>query len=145
MKRDSLIVHVLMMISYLSLACSSVIVNSALWQSEPSYPVLLIPGDGGSRIYARLNRSSTQHWFCSKKTADWYTMWLNYEPFFMPPEFTCLMDNAHLVYDEKTGTYHNVPGFETKMDPIGSLDGSSYLGNTKPNKCGIKVDENWHR
>ena len=96
--------------------------------TQPSNPVLLIPGDGGSRIYGKLNRTSTDHWFCYKTTSDWFTMWLNYEPFFFPPVFTCFMDNAHLVYNNKTGEYSNVPGVTTKMDPIGSLDGCSYLG-----------------
>ena len=96
--------------------------------TQPSNPVLLIPGDGGSRIYGKLNRTSADHWFCYKTTSDWFTMWLNYEPFFFPPVFTCFMDNAHLVYNNKTGEYSNVPGVTTKMDPIGSLDGCSYLG-----------------
>ena len=102
--------------------------DEKLTKSQPSNPVLLIPGDGGSRIYGKLNRTSSEHWFCYKTTSDWFTLWLNYEPFFLPPVFTCFMDNAHLVYDNKTGSYKNVPGVQTKMDPIGSLDGCSYLG-----------------
>ena len=34
------------------------------------HPVVLVPGDGGSQIEARLNRTSTGHWWCSK-TSDW--------------------------------------------------------------------------
>ena len=34
------------------------------------HPVILVPGDGGSQIEARLNRTSTGHWWCSK-TSDW--------------------------------------------------------------------------
>ena len=38
--------------------------------SSPVYPVVLVPGDGGCQIEARLNRTQVAHWWC-KKTSDW--------------------------------------------------------------------------
>ena len=34
------------------------------------YPVVLVPGDGGSQIEARLNKTEVAHFWCSK-TSDW--------------------------------------------------------------------------
>ena len=36
----------------------------------------LVPGDGGSRIEARLNKTWVPHYFCYKKS-DWFELWLN--------------------------------------------------------------------
>ena len=30
------------------------------------HPIILIPGDGGCQIEARLNKTTTNHWWCSK-------------------------------------------------------------------------------
>ena len=38
---------------------------------SPVYPVILVPGDGGCQIEARLNRTQVAHWWC-KKTSDWW-------------------------------------------------------------------------
>lgn len=44
------------------------------------YDVLyfIVPGDGGSQLDARLNKTDVPHFFCTK-TADWYNLWLNME------------------------------------------------------------------
>ena len=34
------------------------------------HPVILVPGNGGSQLEARLNKSSSGHWWCSKNS-DW--------------------------------------------------------------------------
>lgn len=39
-------------------------------------PVIIVPGDGGSQIEAKLDKPSVKHFQCSKK-ADWYTLWLS--------------------------------------------------------------------
>lgn len=40
-------------------------------------PVILLPGDGGSRLQARLNRRDVAHHYCERKTNDWFDLWLN--------------------------------------------------------------------
>lgn len=39
-------------------------------------PIILIPGDGGSRLEAKLNKKAALHHYCEKKT-DWFDLWLN--------------------------------------------------------------------
>jgi len=40
-------------------------------------PVILLPGDGGSRLQAKLNRTSVEHHYCERHSADWFDLWLN--------------------------------------------------------------------
>ena len=72
------------------------------------HPVVLVPGDGGSQIEARLNRTTTGHWWCSK-TSDWYDLWLNINEMltFM---VDCWKENVALQYDPKTRSTSNAAG-----------------------------------
>ena len=67
----------------------------------PLHPVILVPGDGGSQIEARLNKTSG-HWWCSKNS-DWYDLWLNINQM-LEPEVMCWSDNVALQYDPVTHT-----------------------------------------
>lgn len=40
-------------------------------------PIILMPGDGGSRLQARLNRQNVLHHYCERKSNDWFDLWLN--------------------------------------------------------------------
>lgn len=40
-------------------------------------PIILIPGDGGSRIQAKLDRQKAAHVYCERKSNDWFDLWLN--------------------------------------------------------------------
>lgn len=40
--------------------------------------LLLVPGDGGSQMEAKLNKPSVVHYVCDK-TSDWFSLWLNIE------------------------------------------------------------------
>ncbi len=35
-----------------------------------------VPGDGGSQIEARINRTESKHWWCFNHS-DWFDLWLN--------------------------------------------------------------------
>lgn len=74
----------------------------------------LVPGDGGSRIEARLNKPSTVHYFCDKTTKDWFNLWLNLE-LLAPLIIDCWTDNVKLHYDVNTRTTSNSPGVETRV------------------------------
>ena len=67
--------------------------------------MILVPGDGGSQIEARLNKTSA-HWWCSK-TSDWYDLWLNINQM-LQPEVQCWSDNVALQYDPSTRTTRSV-------------------------------------
>lgn len=47
-----------------------------LYWSSGLHPIILVPGDGGSQVEGRLNKTTTVHYICSK-TSDWFTLWLN--------------------------------------------------------------------
>lgn len=38
-----------------------------------------VPGDGGSQVEAKLNRSSVVHYICAKASDDYFNLWLNME------------------------------------------------------------------
>lgn len=40
-------------------------------------PVILVPGDGGSRLQAKLDRRDVAHHYCERKSNDWFDLWLN--------------------------------------------------------------------
>lgn len=44
---------------------------------EQLTPVILLPGDGGSRLQAKLNRTTVEHHYCERHSADWFDLWVN--------------------------------------------------------------------
>lgn len=40
-------------------------------------PVILLPGDGGSRLEAKLDRKDVLHHYCERRSDDWFTLWVN--------------------------------------------------------------------
>lgn len=56
--------------------------------TEPRlHPVILVPGDGGSQVEGRLNKTNTVHYMCDK-TSDWFDLWLNLEQ--LIPQVRCV-------------------------------------------------------
>ncbi|XP_071957989.1 lysosomal phospholipase A and acyltransferase-like [Antedon mediterranea] len=80
------------------------------------YPVILLPGDGGSQLKATLNKSEAPHFYCREHTTSFF-IWLDVGEF-IPPFINCFVENIRLVYDIKTrtssppkGVKITVPGF----------------------------------
>lgn len=40
-------------------------------------PIILMPGDGGSRLQAKLNRTDVVHHYCERRSNDWFDLWVN--------------------------------------------------------------------
>lgn len=40
-------------------------------------PVILLPGDGGSRLQAKLNRRDVLHHYCERNSKDWFDLYLS--------------------------------------------------------------------
>lgn len=61
------------------------------------HPVIMIPGDGGSRIEARITKTRGSSAACYWKfwKGDWFELWLNWY-FFMPKMFDCWVENMRL-------------------------------------------------
>ena len=59
-------------------------------------PVIIIPGDGGNQIEARLtDKPSAPHWFCAKNS-DWFRLWLDPSQL-LPGYVDCWADNMRQV------------------------------------------------
>jgi len=61
---------------------------------------VVVPGDGGSQVEARLNKPSVVHIWCTQMTTEWYSLWLNLE-LLAPYILDCFIDNIryyHLFY-----------------------------------------------
>ncbi|XP_037960187.1 phospholipase A2 group XV-like [Teleopsis dalmanni] len=71
-------------------------------------PIIFVPGDGGTQLRAKLNKSSSPHYICQKQS-DWYSIWLNLDQL-IPGAIDCWVDNIKLYYDNITRTTHNTPG-----------------------------------
>lgn len=91
---------------------------STATEARKLHPVILIPGDGGSQLEAKLNKPSTVAWYCWKKTDNWYNLWLSVR-LLIPKVIYCLIDNMRLVYDAKTRTTSNSPGVDVRVPGFG--------------------------
>lgn len=68
-----------------------------------------MPGDGGSQLEALLDKTDVPHYFCDKKTSEWFDLWLNLA-LLVPFVIDCWIDNMRLVYDNTTRKTLNAPG-----------------------------------
>ncbi|XP_033754287.1 group XV phospholipase A2-like [Pecten maximus] len=96
------------------------------FSGESLSPVILMPGDGGSQFFAKLNKTNVPHVFCEKQTSDYFNLWLNvYE--LAPYLIDCFTDNMRLVYDRKTHTTHNAPGVDIQIRGWGDTETVEWL------------------
>jgi len=89
-------------------------------------PVIIIPGTGGSRLEARLNKPEVNHWWCHK-TSDWYTLWFSLSEL-LPFTIDCWVDNIFLKWDPVAKVYTDNDGVEVRVPHAdGSTGGVEYL------------------
>jgi lysophospholipase-3 len=63
---------------YLLLLAFAVGANSLIAPNESRLsPVILVPGDGGSRLEAKLDKKDVAHHYCERKSDDWFDLWVN--------------------------------------------------------------------
>lgn len=93
-------------------------------------PVILIPGDGGSQIEAKLDKQTVPHYICAKQSTDFFNIWLNLE-LLVPLVIDCWVDNMRLVYDNTTRATQNAPGVETRVPFFGDPFSVEYLDPSK--------------
>ncbi|XP_034101270.1 phospholipase A2 group XV [Drosophila albomicans] len=91
-------------------------------------PVIFVPGDGGSQVEARLNKSDAPYFVCEKQH-DWYNLWLDLEQLVIPMVY-CWIDNVKLYYDKITRTTHNTPGVETRIPGWGDPEVVEWIDPT---------------
>lgn len=87
---------------------------------------MLVPGDGGSQVEARLNKSTAVHYICEKTTADYFNIWLNME-LLVPLVIDCWIDNIKLIYDNQTRTTRNSDGVDIRIPGFGGTETVEWL------------------
>ncbi|CAF1643615.1 unnamed protein product, partial [Adineta ricciae] len=97
--------------------------------ADIQYPAIFIPGDGGSQIWARLNRTlPPPHFFCYRHS-DWFELWLNLE-LIAPEVIDCFVDNMRLLYNETTKKTSNLEGVETQIPGFGQTSTVEYFDSS---------------
>ena len=87
--------------------------ESSQSQVKNLHPVILIPGDGGSRIQANLDGDKGPAECSSNTFGVWYDLWVNLEQLTLSVE--CWKHNMALVYDTITRTTSDNLGVETRI------------------------------
>ncbi|KAJ3597092.1 hypothetical protein NHX12_003492 [Muraenolepis orangiensis] len=61
-------------------------------QSNDTPPIIIVPGNLGNRLEAKIDKPTLVHWMCYKKTEDWFSLWIDLN-MFMPIGIDCWIDN----------------------------------------------------
>ncbi|KAL0968241.1 hypothetical protein UPYG_G00264220 [Umbra pygmaea] len=96
-------------------------------------PVVLIPGDLGNQLEAKLDKPSVVHYICYKKTEVYFTLWLNLE-LLVPVAIDCWIDNIRLIYNRTTRLTEAPPGVDVRVPGFGQTFSLEYLD---PSKQGV--------
>lgn len=56
------------------------------------FGVILVPGNIGNRLEAKIDKPTLVHWLCYKKTENWFPLWIDLN-MFMPIGIDCWIDN----------------------------------------------------
>ncbi|XP_013593328.1 PREDICTED: lecithin-cholesterol acyltransferase-like 1 [Brassica oleracea var. oleracea] len=98
------------------------------------HPLILIPGNGGNQLEARLDRDykPSSIWCSSwlnpvrKKSDGWFRLWFDVSVLLSP--FTkCFNERMMLYYDADLDDYQNAPGVQTRVSHFGSTKSLLYL------------------
>ncbi|XP_075433052.1 lysosomal phospholipase A and acyltransferase isoform X3 [Ascaphus truei] len=103
---------------------------------SPGPPVVLVPGDLGNQLEAKLDKQSVVHYVCSKKTDYYFTLWLNLE-LLLPLVIDCWIDNIRLVYNRTSRTTASPDGVDVRVPGFGFTYPLEFLDPSKRS-----VDEN---
>lgn len=93
-------------------------------------PVVLIPGDLGNQLEAKLDKPSVVHYICYKKTDVYFTLWLNLE-LLVPVAIDCWIDNIRLIYNRTSRQTEAPPGVDVRVPGFGQTFSLEYLDPSK--------------
>ncbi|KAK0425815.1 hypothetical protein QR680_009403 [Steinernema hermaphroditum] len=99
--------------------------------TTPGFPVVLVPGDGGSQIEANLTgKPAVVHYSWYKTTSAFFDLWLDLTEF-APLAIDCWADNMRLEFDAASGVSADSPGIETRIPGFGGTASVEWLDKSK--------------
>ncbi|XP_033191455.1 lysosomal phospholipase A and acyltransferase [Bombus vancouverensis nearcticus] len=119
----------LVIYTIISLSC---FLSVKSWHSRNKQisPVILVPGDGGSQVEAKINKTTVVHYLCEKVSTEYFNIWLNLE-LLVPVIIDCWIDNMKLTYDNITRTTRNQEGVDIRIPGWGDPFVVEYLDPSK--------------
>ena len=91
---------------------------------------LLVPGIAGSQLSAKLDKPAVPHYYCQRKTDDYFNIWLNLE-LIVPIAINCWVDNVQLQYDNKTRTTSNADGVDIMVTEFGNTSTIEFINPSR--------------
>lgn len=86
----------------------------------------IVPGDGGSRMEAKIDRPPTK--YCDEQYYDWQLLWLSVG-WLSPWSISCWVEDMVLKYDAKTRTTLNNDGVQTRIPGFGNTSSVEAIGD----------------
>ncbi|XP_044617124.1 lysosomal phospholipase A and acyltransferase isoform X5 [Equus asinus] len=93
-------------------------------------PVVLVPGDLGNQLEAKLDKPTVVHYLCSKRTDKYFTLWLNLE-LLLPVIIDCWIDNIRLVYNRTSRATQFPDGVDVRVPGFGNTFSLEFLDPSK--------------
>ncbi|KAM4833413.1 lysosomal phospholipase A and acyltransferase isoform 2-T2 [Thomomys bottae] len=93
-------------------------------------PVVLVPGDLGNQLEAKLDKPKVVHYLCSKKTDSYFTLWLNLE-LLLPVIIDCWIDNIRLLYNRTSRATQFPDGVDVRVPGFGRTFSLEFLDPSK--------------
>lgn len=98
----------------------------AMLVTATCHPLILVPGNGGNQLEARLDQDYKPTSFWCMKSGGWFRLW--FDPTVLLSPFTrCFNDRMMLYYDADLDDYQNAPGVHTRVSRFGSTKSLLYL------------------
>lgn len=123
-------VTVKVLIVMLSLLCTCGATTST---STSLHPLILIPGNGGNQLEARLTpQYKPSSFVCNtwyplfKKKNGWFRLWFD-SSVLLAPFTQCFAERMMLHYNPQLDDYYNTPGVQTRVPHFGSTTSLLYL------------------
>ncbi|KAG7473204.1 hypothetical protein MATL_G00093100 [Megalops atlanticus] len=93
-------------------------------------PLIIVPGNLGNQLEAKIDKPSLVHWLCYRKTDDFFTLWIDLN-MFMPIGLDCWIDNIRIVYNRTTRRTSNAPGVEVRVPGFGQTYPIEFLDTNR--------------